>query len=62
MRAGTHRFAEQGVLQESHDEARDTELVLDNGLLVDQRYIENIAKCEVKRKRYFRCQRFGHLA
>ena len=40
-----------------------TENTLTNdGLLLDERYLGRVEKREIKKKRYFRCQRFGHLA
>lgn len=36
------------------DSAEVAEWVLDNGFLVDQRYIRSVERYKVKRKRYFR--------
>lgn len=53
------KFASLGIWLDSVEGA---EWILDNGLLVDQRYFGSVERCEIKRKRSFRCQRFGHLA
>lgn len=53
------KFASLGIWLDS---AEGAEWILDNGLLVGQRYIGSVERCEIKRKRCFRCQRFGHLA
>lgn len=52
-------FASMGVW---FDSAEAAQWMIDNGLLLDQRYIGRVEKCEIKKKRCFRCQRFGHLA
>lgn len=52
-------FASMGIW---FDSAEAAQWMLDNGLLVDQRYIGRVEKCEIKKKRCFRCQGFGHLA
>jgi hypothetical protein len=44
------------------DSAEGAEYILNNGLLVGQRYIGSVERREMKKKRCFRCQRFGHLA
>ncbi|THC88490.1 hypothetical protein EYZ11_012059 [Aspergillus tanneri] len=47
------------------DSAEGAEYILNNGLLVGQRYIGSVSSVdrrEIKKKRCFRCQRFGHLA
>ena len=38
------------------------ESIIDNGLLVGQRYIGSVEPYRVELKRCHRCQRFGHLA
>lgn len=38
------------------------EMILNNGLLVGQRYIGSVEPYRVERKRCRRCQQFGHLA
>lgn len=52
-------FASMGIWFDSLEAA---EWMLNNGLLIDQRYIGRVEKCEIKKKRCFRCQGFGHLA
>jgi hypothetical protein len=52
-------FASLGIW---FDTAEAAQWMIDNGLLVDQRYIRSVEHCEIKRKSCFRCQRFGHLA
>lgn len=44
------------------DSAEGAEFILNNGLLVGERYIGSIERQEIKKKRYFRYQRFGYLA
>ncbi|CRL28128.1 Zinc finger, CCHC-type [Penicillium camemberti] len=44
------------------DSTEGAEYILNNSLLVRQRYIGSIERREIKKKRCFRCQRFGHLA
>jgi hypothetical protein len=44
------------------DSAEGAQWMTDDGLLLDERYIGRVEKCEIKKKRCFRCQRFGHLA
>lgn len=44
------------------DSIEAAEWMLDNDLLLDQQYIGRVEKCEIKKYRCFRCQRFGHLA
>lgn len=44
------------------DTAEGVEYILAKGFLVGQRLIDSVERCELKRKRCFRCQRFGHLA
>jgi hypothetical protein len=51
-------FASMGIW---FDSAEAAQWMLDNGLLIDQRYIGRVEKCEIKKKRCFRCQGFGHL-
>jgi hypothetical protein len=53
------KFASLGIWFDSAEEA---EYMLNNGLVVDQRYIGSVERREIKKKRCFRCQRFGHLA
>lgn len=53
------KFASLGIWLNS---AEGAEYILNNGLLVGQRYIGSVERCEIKKKRCFRCQRFGHLA
>ena len=43
------------------DTAEGVDYILRKGFLVSQRFIGSIERCELKRKRCFRCQRFGHL-
>ncbi|KAJ5941436.1 zinc knuckle domain protein [Penicillium verrucosum] len=45
-------FASIGIWFDSLEAA---EWMLDNGLLIDQRYIGRVEKCEIKKKRCFRC-------
>ena len=53
------KFASLGIW---FDCAEGAEHILNNGLLVGQRYIGSVERREIKKKRCFRCQRFGHLA
>lgn len=53
------KFASLGIWFDSTEGA---ECILNNGLLVGQRYIGSVERREIKKKRCFRCQRFGHLA
>jgi hypothetical protein len=53
------KFASLGIW---FDSAEGAEYILDNGLLVGQRQIGSVERREIKKKRCFRCQRFGHLA
>lgn len=53
------KFASLGIW---FDSAEGAEYILNNGLLVGQRYIGSVERCEIKKKRCFQCQRFGHLA
>jgi Spy/CpxP family protein refolding chaperone len=53
------KFASLGIWLDS---AEGAEYILNNGLLVGQRYIGSVERREIKKKRCFRCQRFGHLA
>lgn len=53
------KYASLGVW---FDSAEGAESVLENGFLVGQRHIGSVERCEIKKKRCFRCQRFGHLA
>jgi hypothetical protein len=52
-------FASLGIWFDSPEGA---DWVLGNGFLAGQRYIGSVERCEIKRKRCFRCNRFGHLA
>lgn len=54
-------FASMGIWFDSPEAAQ---WILDNVLLVDEHYIGTgrVEKCEIKKKRCFRCQGFGHLA
>lgn len=53
------KFASLGIW---FDSAEGADWMLGSGLLVGQRYIGSVERCQIKRKRCFRCQRFGHLA
>jgi hypothetical protein len=53
------KFASLGIW---FDSPKGAECILNNGLLVGQRYIGSVEHREIKKKRCFRCQRFGHLA
>jgi hypothetical protein len=53
------KFASLGIW---FDSAEGADYVLNNGLLVGQRQIGSVERREIKKKRCFRCQRFGHLA
>jgi hypothetical protein len=53
------KFASLGIW---FDSAEGAEYILNNGLLVSQRQIGSVERREIKKKRCFRCQRFGHLA
>lgn len=53
------KFAPLGIWLDSYEAA---DWVLNNGLLVGETYIGSMERCEIKRKRYLRCQRFGYLA
>lgn len=53
------KFASLGIW---FDSAEGAEYILNNGLLVGQRQIGSVERREIKKKRCFRCQRFGHLA
>ena len=44
------------------DTAEAAEWVINNGLLVGQRYIGSVEPYQIKKKRCHRCQAFGHLA
>ncbi|KAJ5215273.1 zinc knuckle domain protein [Penicillium cinerascens] len=44
------------------DSAEGARWMTEDGLLLDERYTGRVEKCEIKKKRCFRCQRFGHLA
>ncbi|KAJ5646736.1 hypothetical protein N7490_003108 [Penicillium lividum] len=53
------KFASLGIW---FDSAEGAEYILNNGLLVGQRQIGSVERREIKKKRCFRCQHFGHLA
>ena len=53
------KFASLGIW---FDSAEGAEYILNKGLLVGQRHIGSVERREIKKKRCFRCQRFGHLA
>ena len=53
------KFASLGIW---FDSVEGADWILERGFLVGQRYIGSVERCEIKRKRCFRCQRFGHLA
>jgi hypothetical protein len=53
------KFASLGIWFDSADGA---EHMLRNGFVVNQHYIPHVERREIKKKRCFRCQRFGHLA
>lgn len=53
------KFASLGIWFNS---AEGADYILDYGLLVGQRQIGSVERREIKKKRCFRCQRFGHLA
>jgi hypothetical protein len=48
------KFASLGIW---FDSAEGAEYILDNGLLVGQRYIGSVERREIKKMRFFRCQR-----
>lgn len=52
-------FASMGIWFDSEEAVQ---WMIDTGVLNDQRYIGRVEKCEIKKKRCFRCQGFGHLA
>lgn len=53
------KFASLGIW---FDTAEGADLLLDKGFLVSRGFIGSVERCELKRKRCFRCQRFGHFA
>ncbi|CAG8155241.1 unnamed protein product, partial [Penicillium salamii] len=53
------KFASLGMW---FDSAEGAEHMLRSGFVVSQHYIPQLERCEIKKKRCFRCQRFGHLA
>jgi hypothetical protein len=53
------RSASMGIWLNTPEAA---ELIINNGLLVGQRYIGSVEPYKVELKRCHRCQRFGHLA
>ena len=44
------------------DTAEAAEWAINNGLVFAQRYIGSVERYQMKKKRCYRCQRFGHLA
>jgi hypothetical protein len=52
-------FASMGIWFDSEEAAQ---WLLTRGLLINQHHIGRVEKCEIKKKRCFRCQGFGHLA
>ncbi|MDN6637325.1 MAG: hypothetical protein L0L05_03110 [Yaniella sp.] len=53
------KFASLGIWLDSLEGA---EHFISKGFIVDKRYIGSVERREIKKKRCFRCQRFGHLA
>jgi hypothetical protein len=53
------KFASLGIW---FDTAEGANFLLDKGFLIGRRFIGSVERCELKRKRCFRCQRFGHFA
>lgn len=53
------KFASLGIW---FDSAEGAEYILNNSLLIRQRYIGSVEHREIKKKRCFRYQRFGYLA
>jgi hypothetical protein len=53
------KFASLGIW---FDTAEGANSLLDKGFLIGRRFIGSVERCELKRKRCFRCQRFGHFA
>lgn len=53
------RSASMGIWLNTPEAA---ESIINNGLLVGQRYIGSVEPYRVERKRCYHCQRFGHLA
>jgi hypothetical protein len=53
------KFASLGIW---FDSAEGAEHMLRSGFVVSQHYIPYIERREIRKKRCFRCQRFGHLA
>jgi hypothetical protein len=52
-------FASLGIW---FDSAEAAQWLIDNGLVIDQHCVGRVERFEIKKKRCFRCQRFGHLA
>ncbi|KAJ5138858.1 uncharacterized protein N7515_003706 [Penicillium bovifimosum] len=52
------KFASLGIW---FDSAEGAEHMLRSGFVVSQHYIPQVERREIKKKRCFRCQRFGHL-
>ena len=53
------KFASLGIW---FDSAEGAEHMLRKGFVVSQHFIPHVERREIKKKRCFRCQRFGHLA
>lgn len=53
------KFVSLGIWFDSADSAH---WMLNNGLLIGQRYINSVERCEIKKKRCFWCQQFRHFA
>lgn len=51
-------FASMGIWFDSEEAVQ---WMIDTGVLNDQRYIGRVEKCEIKKKRCFRCQGFGSM-
>jgi hypothetical protein len=52
-------YASMGIWLDTPEAA---EWIVNNGLVFGQRYVGSIEHYQIKRKRCYRCQRFGHLA
>jgi hypothetical protein len=53
------KFASLGIWFDSTEGA---EHMLRNGFLISEHYIHHVERRDIKKKRCYRCQRFGHLA
>ncbi|OJJ29547.1 hypothetical protein ASPWEDRAFT_144302, partial [Aspergillus wentii DTO 134E9] len=53
------KFASLGIWLDSPEGA---DHFINRGFVIDKRYIGSVERREIKKKRCFRCQRFGHLA